>query len=171
MQKKFSCPIKIDELNQSNYKYVLQADKDELVDIAEIMKLDKVNSFVTEIFLKLNNKQHILRVWGEVKAEVVLKSVISLKDFIKKYQIPFELIYDTKATYADLKEMDEDMLNAPDIIENGSINLADIAMEQLALNLDDYPRDEGEVFDAGIYAPEPEEYKENPFAVLAKLKK
>ena len=59
----------------------------------------------------------------------------------------------------------------PDIIENGCINLADIAIEQIALNLEDYPRAEGEVFDGALYGDSEEPKKENPFAVLAKLKK
>ena len=58
-----------------------------------------------------------------------------------------------------------------DIIENGKLDLADIALEQVALNLDDYPRAEGEVFDYAKYADFAEDEKENPFAVLAKLKK
>ena len=61
--------------------------------------------------------------------------------------------------------------DVPDIAENGIINLADIAMEQIALQIDDYPRAKGEVF---VYHSN-DEYNEtpheNPFAVLAKLKK
>ena len=49
--------------------------------------------------------------------------------------------------------------------------LADIAIEQIALNLEDYPRAEGEVFDGALYGDSEEPKKENPFAVLAKLKK
>ena len=101
-----------------------------------------------------------------------MKSVITLENFCKSYEIPFELNFDTRATYNDIKELDctiED--DVPDIIENGCINLADIAIEQVALNLDDYPRAEGEVFNDELYCEFNNEEKENPFAVLAKLKK
>lgn len=172
MQKNFSYPIKIDDLKQSDYKYELNADKAELEDIAQILQVEAVNSFRADIFLKLNNRAHNLKVWGIVRTQLELKSVITLENFCKRYEIPFELNFDTRATYNDIKELDctiED--DVPDIIENGCINLADIAIEQVALNLDDYPRAEGEVFNDELYCEFNSEEKENPFAVLAKLKK
>ena len=95
-----------------------------------------------------------------------------MDNFIKDYEVPFELNFDTRATYNDIKELECNIEDeVPDIIENGCINLADIAIEQVALNLEDYPRAEGEVFDASLYCDVDEPKKENPFAVLAKLKK
>ena len=172
MQKEFSYPVKIDELNQNTYKFVLKADKDELKDIASVLQVINVNSFEAEISLKYTQREHLLRVWGNVKAQLILKSVISLEDFVQDFDVPFELIYDTKATYKDIKEMDLGINDeVPDIVENGTINLADVAMEQIALNIDDYPRSEGEYFDFSKYSNEVEDKKDNPFAILAKLKK
>ena len=59
----------------------------------------------------------------------------------------------------------------PDIVENGQIDLAAIAMEQLALALDDFPRREGEVFEFKSEFDEETSAKQNPFAALAVLKK
>ncbi|MBP5215775.1 MAG: DUF177 domain-containing protein [Alphaproteobacteria bacterium] len=172
MQKNFSCLLKIDELNQQQYKFVLKPDADELADITEILQVEGVKDFVGEIFLKLNKKEHILRVWGKVSAKVLLKSVISLEDFWKEIQAPFELIYDTKATYKDIHEMEQGINDeVPDIIENGVLNLADICLEQIALNLEDYPRAQGEEFHFTDYSEQKTSEKENPFAVLGKLKK
>ncbi len=172
MQKNFSYPIKIEDLKQSDYKYELKADAEELEDITQILQVENVHEFKADIFLKLNNRSNNLRVWGKVFAKIELKSVITLDNFTKDYDIPFELNFDTRATYNDIRELDCDIEDdVPDIIENGCINLADIAIEQLALNLDDYPRAEGEVFDDELYCEFSKEEKENPFAVLAKLKK
>lgn len=175
MQKKFSFPIKIDELNQNQYKYILSPDADELKDITAILLVENVLSFRGEVFLKLNIKEHLLKVWGNVKALLELKSVISLENFQKPYDIPFEMYFDTKATYQDIRDMESDINDeVPDIIENGTINLADICLEQIALQLDDYPRAEGEIFDFSQYATSQdvtEDKPENPFAVLQKLKK
>jgi len=172
MQKKFSYPVKIDELNQNHYKFVLEADADELKDIAQILQLEAVNYFKGEVFLKFNKKENLLRVWGNVKATLMVQSVISLENFEQKVNTPFELFFDTKATYKDIRETEPTINDEiPDIIENGEINLADICIEQVALKLDDYPRAEGEVFDFSQYAKvEPPEH-DNPFAVLQKLKK
>ena len=173
MQKNFSFPVKIDELNQNTYRYVLEPDADELADITRILQVEDVKSFRGEVSLKFNKKENMLRVWGNVSALVVLQSVISLENFEKAIATPFELWFDTKATYKDIRELEPTINDeVPDIIENGEINLADICIEQIALNLEDYPRAEGEVFDFSHYVSgESEEVKENPFAVLKKLKK
>lgn len=173
MQKKFSYPVKIDELKQSDYKFLLKADAQELVDIQQILQVEKVYDFCTDIRLKLDFRIHQLKVWGRVKTKLEVKSVISLENFVQEIDTPFELVFDTKASYQDIRDMKCSINDdVPDIIENGCINLADIALEQAALKLDDYPRMEGETFDFGDYVQEPiktEEY--HPFAVLAKLKK
>ena len=172
MQKKFSYPVKIDELNQNHYKFVLEADADELKDIAEVLQVEAVKFFRGVVFMKFNKKDNLLQVWGDVAATLTVKSVISLENFEQEIVTPFELVYDTKATYKDIREMEPTINDeVPDIVENGEINLADICIEQVALQLDDYPRAEGEVFDFAQYSKvEPLEH-DNPFAVLQKLKK
>ncbi len=172
MQKKFSYPVKIDELNQNIYKFLLEADSEELQDITEVLQVEAVKFFRGEVFLKFIKRDNLLRVWGNVAATLTIKSVISLENFEQKIETPFELFFDTKATYKDIREMESDINDeVPDIVENGEINLADICIEQVALKMDDYPRAEGEVFDFAQYAKiEPLEH-DNPFAVLKSLKK
>ena len=173
MQKNFSYPVKIDELNQNTYHYKLVPDADEIDDIRNILQVEDVKSFIGEVALKFNKKENMLRVWGKVSALLILQSVISLENFEKSVSAPFELWFDTKATYKDIREMephiDDDV---PDIVENGEINLADICIEQIALCLEDYPRADGEVFNFSDYVKDkPSKTTENPFAVLEKLKK
>ncbi|MBQ7633627.1 MAG: DUF177 domain-containing protein [Alphaproteobacteria bacterium] len=172
MQKKFSYPVKIDELNQNSYKFILEADSEELQDITEVLQVEAVKFFHGEVFLKFIKRDNLLRVWGNVAATLTIKSVISLENFEQKIETPFELFFDTKATYKDIREMEPNINDeVPDIVENGEINLADICIEQVALKMDDYPRAEGEVFDFAQYAKvEPLEHN-NPFAVLKNLKK
>jgi len=172
MQKKFSFPLKISELKQTQYKFNFSADREELADIKEILQVVDVKKFNAEISLKLDNRENLLRVWGKVDADLILQSVISLKNFKQNINTSFELLFDTKATYKDIREMEAGINDeVPDIIENDEINLADIAIEQVALNIDDYPRAKGEKFDFSAYAEFAPEEKENPFAVLQKLKK
>ena len=59
----------------------------------------------------------------------------------------------------------------PDIIENGQIDLGNIAIEQLALVLEDYPRLDGEEFHFVSEFDEETTKRSNPFAVLQNLKK
>ena len=174
MQKKFSYPLKIDELNQREYTFDINANQNELDVIKGILQVVGVKTFQAKIHLKLNLREHLLKVWGNVCANLELQSVVSLKIFAKTYQTDFELNFDTKATYRDIREIDDSInSDVPDIIENGQIDLADIALEQIALQMEDYPRDEGEVFDFSLYATKDENKEdiEHPFAALAKLKK
>lgn len=172
MQKNFSYVIRIDELNQNQYKYVLHADKDELDDITGILQVEGVRRFHAEVYLKKFTKENMLKVWGTVEARLELRSVITSENFLRNMKVPFELNFDTVATYEDIRAMDAGIdEDVPDIIVNGTINLADICIEQIALNLEDYPRAEGEEFDFSQYDKSEPEKKENPFAVLKKLKK
>lgn len=169
MQKDFSYPLKIEELGQKEQNYKLKADKEQLEFIRDILQVPAVNSFEADIKLKFYKRQGRLDVWGEVKSVIGQISVISLEPFDKEYNTKFEITYDTNATYEEIKEQDVDiMADIPDIVENGEINLADIAIEHIALVLDDYPRKEGEVFDQVIEDISP--IRNTPFAVLEKLK-
>lgn len=170
MQREFSYPIQIDELGQGEQSYKLSADKEQLKMLAEVLQIPAVNSFAADIKLKFQKKQGKLDVWGTVKANLGLISVISLEPFDKDYTADFKLLFDTNAKYEDVYQDDEDInLDVPDIIIGGKIDLADIAIEQLALVMEDHPRKEGETFEAIIEDDSP--IRNNPFAVLEKLKK
>lgn len=172
MQKDFSYPVKITNLNQQEQHFKLHADAEDLRSLTDILQVESVKSFSADIYLKLNLKQHRLDVWGEAEAEIEQKSVVSLENFVKQYKAPFEYYFDTKATYKDIKEMEAGINDdVPDIIENDEIDLGSIAIEQIALILDDYPRQEGEVFSFESEFDEETTIKANPFAVLQKLKK
>lgn len=172
MQKDFSYPLTIGELNQQQQHYALTANQEQLKTLAGILQVEAVKSFTADIFLKLNLKLNRLDVWGTVRSELELKSVISLENFLQKYDIPFKIYYDTQATYKDIRDMEPGINDEiPDIIVNGRIDLGDIAIEQLALVLDDYPRRKGEKFEFVSEFDEETTKAVNPFAALEKLKK
>lgn len=170
MQKEFSYPLQIDELGQGEQNYKLKADKAQLETLTEILQVPAVNSFEAELKLRFQKKRGILEVYGLVKANLSLVSVISLEPFDKDYSSEFKIVYDTNAKYEDIYGEDDDIEeDVPDIVYDGKIDLGDIAIEQIALVMEDHPRKEGEEFNAVIDDAEP--VKNNPFAALAKLKK
>ncbi len=172
MQKNFSYPLIVDEITAAEKKYNLTATPDELVELAEILKVPSVKSFSAEIYTKLNKKAHMLNVWGSVSAELELQSVISLENFFKCYSPEFELVYDTKATLKSQREEEAELGDdLPDVIIGGQIDLGQIAIEQLALVMEDYPRKEGEVFHWESEFDEEDDKAQNPFKILEKLKK
>lgn len=172
MQNFFSYQIKTDALPQGEQVYKLRADAEDREKIREILKIPGVKSFSSDIHLRYNHAEHLLKLWGRSEAELVLESVITLEHFSKKYAADFELSYDTKATLKSQREEEVEITiddNLPDVVINGTIDLADIAIEQIALVMEDYPRQEGEVF---TFQPEfsAGDERPNPFAVLKNIK-
>ena len=163
MQKDFSYPLQIDELNQGEQSYMLRADKAQLETLKEILQVPAVNYFEADIKLKFQKKRGILDVSGQVRAGLGLISVISLEPFDRDYKTDFTLTFDTNATYEQIRELDEDIeADIPDIVIGGRIDLGDIAIEQLALVMEDHPRQDGEEFSPLIEDDAP--LRENPFA-------
>ncbi len=172
MQNFFSYPIVVDELGQNEQKYNLRAGAEDLRYLTEVFNVPSVESFSADIRLKLNNREHLLTVWGKVRSEMVLQSVVTLENFAKVYEPEFEIKFDTRMTYNQYRELEADIEDdIPDIIENGRIDLGQIAIEQVALVMEDYPRQEGEVFQFVSEFDEETTEKANPFSILAKLKK
>ena len=172
MQNLFTYPLKLEDMSSSVKKYKLTANEQELKFITEVMKVPSVNSFESEISVKLHSKEHIVDVWGWIKADVEHISVVSLEPFVRPYYTDFALKFDTKMTAQDIKEIDFDIEeDIPDILDNGQIDLAAISMEQLALILDDFPRQEGETFSFDSEFDEETTLRSNPFYVLKNLKK
>ena len=88
------------------------------------------------------------------------------------YDFDFSTLFDTRATLESQKEDGDDWdKDTPEIVVGGKIDLGDIAVEQVALRLDDYPRKPGEEFSFVSEFDDNDTAAENPFAVLAKLKK
>ena len=171
MQNIFSYPLIVEDISPQEKKYTLKASKEDLAYLKEALKIPDVKSFEAVIFTKLHKKEHRLEVWGKIKTCLELQSVVSLDYFSKSYEPEFKLNFNTKMSYKEQKELEKTgMENIPDIIINGKIDLVDIAIEQIALNIEDYPRKAGETF---VYKQEfdPNSDRKNPFEVLAKLKK
>ncbi len=171
MQKNFSYPLKLEDIKQSVQKYKLKASKEDLAYIAEVMKVPAVKSFTSEINVQLHGKERIINVWGTIHAEIEHVSVISLECFVRPYDIDFAMKFDTSSQSAkQVAEFDiEDEI--VDSLKDGGIDLGAIALEQLALELDDFPRQEGEVFNFKSEFDEETTANANPFSILKKIKK
>ena len=171
MQNVFSYPLKLEDMSTGVKQYKIQATSDELHHITEIMQVPEVKSFEAEINVRLHKKDHLADIWGTVRSDVLQISVISLEEFVQKYQTSFERRVDTKMTLEEQMSLEEETDDVPDILDNGQIDLAAIAMEQLALILDDFPRQKGEKFVFQSEFDEETTRKNNPFSILEKLKK
>lgn len=172
MQKNFSHILSVDDISNSEKLYKINANNQELELIAEILKVPEVKDFKADIYVKHQNKNTIIDVWGRVASLITRQSVISLEYFNKKYVSEFSLQFDTKLTENQVRELEEEGVeNIPDVVVGGKIDLCQIAIEQIALELEDYPRKKGEVFSFSSEFSEEDDKQENPFKILEKLKK
>ncbi len=172
MQKKFSYPLIVAELPQTDQHYHLRAEKNDLLYLAEVLQVVAVKRLDADIRLKNHHADNLLELSGHVSARLELESVVSLELFAQDYDFDFSLRFDTAATYdSQREERAEWTAELPDVVVGGQIDLVDIVIEQIALRLDDYPRRPGEVFVFEQEFDDHSEAKNNPFDVLAKLKK
>ena len=170
MQNVFSYPLIVDDISTSEKKYTIKADTKQLSHIKDILKVPDIVSLNAILFTELSRSTNLLKIWGNIKLTLKLESVISLELFEKDIKIEFSSQYDIKMTRKEQKELEEISDNVPEIIYDGKIDFADIIIEQIALNLDDYPRKDGEVFDFQPEFDVEEKITKNPFDVLKTLK-
>ena len=172
MQKNFSHILSVDDISNSEKLYRINANNEELKQIAEILKVPEVKDFKAEIYTRHHNKSNLIDVWGRVSSLITRQSVISLEFFNQKYISEFSLQFDTRLTDNQVRELEEEGVeNIPDVVIGGKIDLCQIAIEQIALELEDYPRKKGETFSFVSEFKDEDIKRENPFNVLAKLKK
>ena len=173
MQNLFSYPVFFEDFSTSGKTYHITADTRQLASIKDILKVQDAKKVEADITLKLNKKEHTLEAKGRVQATLELQSVISLENFCKDYDIRFLMPFDTKMTAKEQDRLAAEGEDVPDILQDGGVDLGDIIIEQIALNIEDYPRKDGEVFEYRCKLESDSGEKEvapNPFEVLKKLK-
>lgn len=131
--------------------------------IAKALDLASLDSFVAEMTLAPSPGGW--RLSGRVRASLAQTCGITLEPLPVEIDAPFSL---TLAEAPD-EEADEIVITlddeSPDPIEGGQVDLGQYAVEQLALQLDPFPRKPGAEF---VQPPEPTEI--SPFAVLKQLR-
>lgn len=130
----------------------------------------------------------LIRVTGELVAQVVQSCVITLDPFPAQVSDEFSAVY--APDHLLPKEEDEEIglvedaeADVPEAMPNGRIDIGELVAQHLSLALDPYPRKPGVTFEPVIEfeeeAPEtaagpgsePEAERENPFAALARFKR
>jgi len=116
-----------------------------------------------------------VQVTGQVRARVGQTCVVTLDPIECEIDEEVDLTFAPEAEarrLADLIEEGQDDAEPPEVIDppeaivNGIIDLGRLATDALFLAIDPYPRKPGAVFEAEVTAPDPEDH---PFAVLKAL--
>ena len=157
----FSRPLPVDRVPALGCHERLAADEKECAALARRLGLPKIHSLGGMLKI-VPWRGGGLKVTGTLNAEVDQISVISLEVFTSALEFAVERYF--LPPRAGTPELEEDV----DVIDHGVIDLGEILTETLALELDPYPRQNGEVF--SNIEEDPRSAKVSPFTGLAKLK-
>lgn len=157
----FSRPLQVDRVPALGCHERLAADEKECAALAKRFDLPSIHS-LGGMLKVVPWRGGGLKVTGTLNARVDQVSVISLETFTSDLEFAIERYF--LSPRAGQPAAEEDV----DVIENGSVDLGEILAESMALELDPYPRREGEVFND--IEELPESAKVSPFTSLSKLK-
>jgi uncharacterized metal-binding protein YceD (DUF177 family) len=156
-----SRPIVVDDVPEKGLAVEVVADADERAVLAKAFGLSEIKSLTGRFDVRRKGREAIAK--GEVTATVVQICVVTLDPFEAEVKEEVDLRFVPDAPALDDEDAPPD---SPDPIVDGRIDLGAITAEFLALGLDPYPKKPGAAF-----AFQPDADKENPFSVLAALKR
>ena len=159
----YSVPVRLHQAG-AGLERRLEPDAVERAKIAKSLDLASLDAFEADMRLEPHGNVG-WRVSGRVRADAVQTCGLTLEPLPvridAKFSIPLSEAVETESDEIDVT-LDDD---APDLIEDGQIDLGQYAVEQLALKLDPFPRKPGAEF---VQPEEPAEI--SPFAVLKQLR-
>lgn len=159
----YSEPVRLHQIG-AGVKRTLEPDAAARARIAEALDLASLDAFTAE--MDLTPSAGGWRLKGRVRATLAQTCGITLEPLPLEVDAPFTVDLAEAVPDPDSGEivitLDDE---SPDVVENGQVDLGQYAVEQLALQLDPFPRKPGAEF---VQPPEPEEI--SPFAVLKQLR-
>ena len=139
VQTEFSRPLMVDRVPRKGSHEHIVADEKECVALAKRFDLPKLFSFKARL-LAMPWRGGGLHVTGVVEADVERISVVSLEAFRRVEKFKVDNIFLPPKIIFDAVEDDAEP------IENGEVDLGEVAAETMGLELDPYPRKDGEVY-------------------------
>ncbi|NVK33046.1 MAG: DUF177 domain-containing protein [Rhodobacteraceae bacterium] len=175
----YSHPFDGTRLGNEDKHLRLEPSAKECAAIAKAYELDGIDELVADLVIKPWRKSGA-RVVGTITAKLNRTCVVTLEPFVEDLEDDidrtFEPVSSRPRRPRDLNdegeiEIDLETLDPPDVMVDGVLDLGHVVCEQLALNVDPFPRKPGATFEAEAGPVEEEdEPAPSPFAALAKLK-
>lgn len=180
----FDRSIPLDRLDDEALSITEAASADELAAIATRFGVPSVESLSIEADLKLLDKGRYVAVKGTASAQVKLTCVVTLEEFDQPFEeaidlrlaVPGRLKNDREAVPHEELSLEEAEELFPEYLDDGRINLGEIAVEAISLGLPDHPRKPDAELPDGVSGEgdesgdEPPPGTHRPFEKLAVLK-
>lgn len=162
----WSVPVRLEAVG-AGLSRRLVAEESVRARIAQALDLAGLDALEAEVQVRPVLDAHY-EINGRFKAKVVYTCGVTLEAFPAEVDGQFDLRATTDpaaVAYEDSGEITLETVDPPDLIEHGVIDLGAYVVEQLALELDPFPRKPGVEFENPVQDAEP-----SPFARLAELK-
>ncbi|MDP6573551.1 MAG: DUF177 domain-containing protein [Rhodospirillales bacterium] len=178
----FSRPLLVADFDEDKTVRRIEADTGERSALAERFGIVALDSLSATVSLHTQPGRGVVRVHGEFSAEVVQTCVVTLEPLSTRLHAAFERLYgpEEEGSEASTSAPDgpEHAVIGPDAEEppqpfvDGAIDIGEAVAEQLAIELDPFPRAPGAVFQG--FSSESDDDREaggerRPFATLKDL--
>jgi len=170
--------VRVEKLGLQEFTQDIQANERELKALAERFKVDSLDALSAQVSLQLLANGDVLMT-ASFQARVTQTCVVTLGPVTSDISSSFTMTYtegpETEGGHdeEEFADLDDD-IELPEAIVDGKIDIGEAIAEQLALEIDPFPRVKGAKFDGYFTGTEAEKAqvpeKKNPFAVLSKLK-
>ncbi|MBP2310760.1 YceD family protein [Azospirillum soli] len=179
----FSRIVRADAVHRADVVETIEATEAERKALAERFELEAIDRLVATVRLRSVRGGQMVRVAGELEADVVQTCVVTLDPVPAHVTESFGALFAPESMIP--KEEDEIEIDPniseediPEPMTNGRVDIGELTAQHLSLALDPYPHAEGVEFagygdagededDGGVVEPE----KPNPFAALERLKR
>ncbi len=167
----FSRRVQLDALGEEEVTREIEATPDERAALAKRLDLVALKRLTATLRLQCLAGRPLVRVRGDYQAEVVQACVVTLEPVTSRLDgrlsrcyssAPFEAAAEREV----LVDIDED--EPPEPVPGDGIDLGEAVAEQLALDMDPYPRSEGAKLERAEWGDGAT--RESPFQVLGTLK-
>lgn len=178
----FSRIVKTDEQVSAKEKLAIEANEKERAALAKRFELVSIDSLKAELTISTASNGEVT-VRGPMTAEIVQNCVATLEPVPELVEDTIEVLFsphvsedDLPSDPDDLEDLSEEelmaLLDQPEPLVDGKIDLGEVVAQFLAVAMNPYPRKEGAELPAAVTTEEEadEEKRPNPFAQLAGLK-
>ena len=183
-ESEFSRVINTEALGDDVKTLKIEASPDERSRLAERFGLKGMDSFNAELNLNAEGGGRLFRLTGTFEADVMQICVVTLEPLETRVTGSLERLYDIAQAEngEDEGSFDAEADDPPETAQGGLIDVGEAAAEQLALELDPFPRKSGVSYTEISTGPDAEgaiqeggkalsKPPEGPFSILKKLKK
>ncbi|HIC29242.1 MAG TPA: DUF177 domain-containing protein [Rhodospirillales bacterium] len=150
----FSRPISPEGIGEKGKTMSIQADRGECDRLAERLGLNRLESLSAEIDLAPQKKGRIIHLKGSFQADIQQTCVVTLEPIETRIEASIERLYDTTLlTLGDGEKINDDKDIGADIdaenddppepLMEGQIDIGEAISEQLALEINPFPRKPG----------------------------